>query len=772
MRYSVDYERRGRATPSGSDTPRMSSRMLENDFRTRIGMPMPRLRPRARIVRTIGDQLISGPEAALIELVKNAFDADSPSVFIKIEPSRKGASEESGGLITVTDTGHGMSASDLIEKWFEPATSDKLERRVSPSGRAMLGAKGVGRFASARLGRFLHLRTVYRTSENHYEVSEIDIDWNLFENSKYLDEIEIDVGTKYIISSDIHGVTLEIKELRDQWTRKQLVNLVHELRRLISPVAAKEGKFRIFLDLTAFRHDVHGFNGQELVTGALESLDHVDEKINDQKEIRPINIDRVFHYMVKGEFNEKGRFIGTFVNQRGDAKAQSIEIAESELSTEEISCGKVSLRLNIYDREGDAIVELFERLGLDSIGRLDAKRVLDENIGIGIYRRGFRIRPYGDAEADWLELERMRVQNPTRKLGLNQVWGIVEILDESESGLIERSSREGLEHNRAYVRLRRLISDVLAHVESMRQDFRQSAGLSRRASIDTDQVRSNAQLRATTKVIDQLPTEYKVILERAIKQDTVALQVSIEELETYQHALASRSALGLVVAQVLHDGRRFLSDISTRSRRLMDGASRLAEESSFGEHFRASFGKEANSINQSSSNLSKLFRSLDPISGKRRGKPKTFLIESVMERCLTLFGDAITDAGIDVKYSPLEQKTSVIGYESDLMAAVLNILDNAIHWLGVSPNRPKNLTIAVQLSKKIVRINIANNGPLIDEKFHGRLFSPGFTLKAEGSGIGLAIAREAMRTSKGDVSFDSESDQTTFVIELQRALQK
>jgi len=48
---------------------------------------MAKLRPRARIIRTIGDQLISGPEAALIELVKNSYDADSPFVLIKINPS-------------------------------------------------------------------------------------------------------------------------------------------------------------------------------------------------------------------------------------------------------------------------------------------------------------------------------------------------------------------------------------------------------------------------------------------------------------------------------------------------------------------------------------------------------------------------------------------------------------------------------------------------------------------------------------------------------------
>ncbi|WP_410934700.1 ATP-binding protein [Pseudomonas sp. W5-01] len=73
---------------------------------------MPKLRPRARIVRTIGDQLISGPEAALIELVKNAFDADSPSVHIRILPSSRDGSK--GASIHVRDSGHGMSAADLL----------------------------------------------------------------------------------------------------------------------------------------------------------------------------------------------------------------------------------------------------------------------------------------------------------------------------------------------------------------------------------------------------------------------------------------------------------------------------------------------------------------------------------------------------------------------------------------------------------------------------------------------------------------------------------
>ncbi|PKA71915.1 signal transduction histidine kinase [Pseudomonas baetica] len=731
---------------------------------------MAKLRPRARIVRTIGDQLISGPEAALIELVKNAFDADSPSVHIKIAPPEDGKGNDDEGSITVVDAGHGMSAADLLDKWFEPATSDKVTRKSSPEKkRTMLGAKGVGRFATARLGKKLHLKTKSIDSNGSLEVSEIVVDWDLFDKTLYLDQVDIDISTRLGSKDECPGVTLEITGLRDLWTKKQLELLVRELRRLASPIKAREDEFKIYLDISSFKKDVHGFDGQTIVAGALEGVEGVEDESFDPQEIKPFAIDKIFHYMVEGQFDSDGGFAGYFINQRGDGVRQEIKISATEPTSEESKCGAVSLRLNIYDRESEAVVELFEKLGLGGIGRLDAKRVLDENIGIGIYRGGFRIRPYGDAESDWLELERMRVQNPSKKLGLNQVWGLVEIKDEKESGLVERSSREGLEHNGAFLRLKRLVAELLTHIEAMRQDFRQAAGLSRKSATDTESVRSKANLSATTRAVATLPAQYRNKIERAMKADSLALKTSIAELETYQQALSSRSTLGLVVAQILHDGRRFLSDIATRSKRLSDGAPRLREESKFGDHFRSVFGKEAYSIHHSSGQLSKLFKALDPISGKRRGRSQIFKVTSVLDRCISFFSDSIAEASIALEMPDEELHPHVIGFESDLMAALINIIDNAIHWLSVSPEHPRQLAFSVSMSKKYVRIAVSNNGPLIADRFHGNLFHPGFSLKTEGSGIGLAIAREAMRASKGDVAFDPLADQTTFVIEMQRA---
>ena len=73
-------------------------------------------RPRARIIRTIGDRLISGPEAAVIELIKNSHDADASFARVTFVPPLK----QDDGLILVEDDGHGMTLEDIEQKWMEP----------------------------------------------------------------------------------------------------------------------------------------------------------------------------------------------------------------------------------------------------------------------------------------------------------------------------------------------------------------------------------------------------------------------------------------------------------------------------------------------------------------------------------------------------------------------------------------------------------------------------------------------------------------------------
>src|SRR5437879_4491459 len=105
-----------------------------------------KMRPRARLIALIGDEMVSDERVAVVELVKNAYDADAPRVDVTFS----GDGPEPDELI-VSDDGCGMNLEAVLGGWFEPGTVAKKQTERSPKGRLYQGAKGVGRFAAARL---------------------------------------------------------------------------------------------------------------------------------------------------------------------------------------------------------------------------------------------------------------------------------------------------------------------------------------------------------------------------------------------------------------------------------------------------------------------------------------------------------------------------------------------------------------------------------------------------------------------------------------------
>jgi signal transduction histidine kinase len=636
----------------------------------------------------------------------------------------------------------------------------------------MLGSKGIGRFAASRLGRFTTLETVHRSDQHQSMITSLDIDWEWFDSAHYLDQIDIPVATKKL-SRDAHkktGLRLFIRDLRDTWTKKRLEALIRELRRLVSPSETAATGFEIRLDLIAFTVQEHGFSGQELLTGLnFATFTTTTDTDPDPFLIRPFGLQQHADYILKGTFDEQGSFSGTFTIWRGDGAEQHLSLDAPVLSPEETSCGLFSFQINIYDRERDAIEALFARMGanFEKIGMLAARRILTENAGIAIFRNGFRIRPYGEPDNDWLELERQRVQDPSKTLGLSQVSGTVDILDEDASKLVERSSREGLEHNGAFERMKRLLQAVMLHAEERRFDFREKAGLSCRAIPNMQRVREAASLRHVTWIAESLPAEYRTTIEAAIQKDAAELSAGINEMDEYQQLLQSRAALGLVLAEVLHEGRRILNPVASSAKTLIDGHTWVLEQSKRGEVFRKQFPGHASTIYEGVQDLGRLFKKLDPVSGRKRGRPGPFTVGKVINRSLELFNDVITAAGIQVSIQCTNALVAY-GYESDLQAALMNVIDNAIYRLGTSAQE-RHLNMSCTSDGRTILVTLCNNGPLLDDAYIPRLFDAGFTLKSGGTGLGLTIAREALRASKGEIAFDDNAAETTFVIRLPAA---
>lgn len=726
---------------------------------------MAKLRPRARIIRTIGDQLISGPEAAIIELVKNAYDADAKSVLIKLSPP---SPDTNGGQIAVCDNGHGMSYEDVVGRWFEPATDEKLKRNLSPGGRRMLGAKGIGRFAASRLGRKTVLRT-WSSKDQEMEETVVAVDWEDFSADKYLDSIDIPIERSASRNS-VSGVEMTISDLRDTWSKSRLERLVRELRRVASP-SLTEKSFSIHLDLSDFTTEDAGFDGSEVLRKANFDFGAPTEENGDPTTIIPFRVYEHADYTLEGVLSDDGAFLGTFTNFRGDGAAQELSVPAPASDQDHSPCGSVSLRINIYDRETEAIESLFGRMGLNfsEIGIRAARRILTDNSGIALYREGFRIRPYGEPENDWLELESKRVQNPSKKLGISQVSGRVEVGSEAESDLIERSSREGLEHNGSFSRLKFLIQGVLTHAEERRLDFREKAGLSRKPTGDLNTTKSLATLPEVRKEAAKAPSPFKARLDRAIEKDSAALSASLDELDAYQKLLQSRAALGLVVAQLIHEGRRILNPLSQAARALTEDADHLLSTAPLGEVARRHLPEHLRVISTGTKELSRLIKRLDPLSGRRRGSPRNFDVRELIVRSLELFTDPVKDAGITVDVSNLAPARAY-GYPEDVQAAAMNIIENGIFWLNsLDSSSERDLMISTDSSKDSIHVLVSNNGPQIDPTYIPRLFQAGFSLRSEGTGLGLAIAREACRASKGDLIYDETKEDTTFIISIPAA---
>lgn len=728
--------------------------------------PTPRLtfRPRARIIRTIGDRLISGPEAAVIELVKNSYDADASTVRITFFPPLWSGQ----GQILFEDDGHGMRLVDIQEKWMEPATSDKKSRRESPRGRRLLGSKGIGRFAAARLGSSLELVSTAAIDEagTVFEKTRIEeIDWNLFEQTRYLQDVSFAVQSE--ITEGPQGTSLRIYRLRDDWTESAIKRLHSELRRLVSPSEeSKVADFKIVLDVSRCTHENAGFDGATLLA---DSAGGADANLKSSYEVKPFPILEACDYAVDGVFDENGTFAGTMTVRVAGDEPRPISM-EVPLEDGEEPCGIVLVKLSIFDRETSAIRSTAEKAGFGHLGVREARKLLDSVSGIAIYREGFRVRPYGDAENDWLTLDAKRVQNPSLKIGRNQVAGVVVIDDEEGSSLTERSSREGLEENGSFRRLQSLMLRLLSEVvEPRRRAYRISVGLETKKQAGFRDVLQRAELDWAKPLLEKLPESDRASAQKLISRESERLTVYLKELEERQAQLEAQVTMGLIVGEVMHQGNTPLAFIETEVKRLNKWWPTILDDTAEAREDRAEVPRMLNGMNGSAQSLRTLFNALSPLSGARRGDPRTYSIGKVVDDTVYLFRSKAEAAGLKFIISPEVSSATAKGYPQDLATALTNLIDNAIYWLqhrGVG--EPKIEISAADQEGAKVSLFVRDNGHGVPDEFRDQLFDVGFSLRPSGTGLGLSIAREAVFRSGGDLLLAESDIGAKFAITLPR----
>ena len=690
-----------------------------------------KIRPAGRHLLTIGRDLIQDSYAAIVELVKNAYDADSESVEIHFKATEKTSENVNGNAekrieITVRDYGHGMSQDTVINKWMVPSTPDKLERRKSPHGRIMQGRKGIGRYAASMLGSTLLLETVSKSAEK----TTVLVDWHDFETSKYLDDVELLVETH--LTDELSGTTLTIEggeEYYSEWNGKQFKDLNYELKKLISPVQNSIDKaaqaFQIHLKISGFSD--------------VEDLEEI---------IAPYPIFDLFDYKISGRIHSNGKGILTYALQKARNTVEEVIPFDLKGYT---ACGDLIFDIRVYDREKESIEQLIHRGLKDDhgnyLGKLQARKILNDSNGIGVYRNGFRIRPLGDPEFDWLKLNEQRVQNPSLKIGSNQVIGYVLIDSEEKSDLIEKSARDGLRDNNAYKQLQKITNEVIKELEIRRFSYRRKAGLSKPAlkvEKELNRIFSFDNLKQTVhkKLIAGGMNEKSAeeVIELISKEEEEKSQ-TVEEIRQAIATYQGQATLGKIMNVVLHEGRRPLNYFRNEVPRIDRFIKKYKETSDF-EHIETIESIAHNTVSISKT-FSDLFLRLDPLAMGTRPAKTTLSIENEISNCFAIFRQQMEDKGIKFKISG---SAIIEAWQQDIAAIFTNLIENSIFWLSEKNTDIKEVMISIITEKNSLSyIDFRDTGPGIESNLieDNLIFEPQFSTKPGGTGIGLAIAGEA-----------------------------
>jgi signal transduction histidine kinase len=388
------------------------------------------------IKNIIGKELINDDNVAVMELVKNSYDAGAKDVTVEFKHLKE---DRKNHEILIVDDGKGMSKDDILHKWLNLAYSIKRVQNTQ-NNRLQAGNKGIGRFSCDRLGKKLDIYTKQQS-----KAYQLQINWEDFENItdynvqinqipmqlRELTDDEIKKDTGYEIGE--HGTIVKISDLREEWIKFNENSLLHEvlnqqkfvslkstLEKLINKSQVETDDFKLFLRIDEIEED---------------------EETNYNKRINGEIKNRFFEKLdfnttyIHSAISEDGRYIITKLKDRDKIIFKTIEKNTEFPELKNIKI--ILMHLNPYGK-----VYFKKQMGVRSV----------DFGSVYLFINGFRIPPYGDSDNDSFGLEGRKGQGQRRYLGGRDIVGRIEIEDRNEQYAII-SSREGIVQNEAYNQL-------------------------------------------------------------------------------------------------------------------------------------------------------------------------------------------------------------------------------------------------------------------------------------------------------------------------------
>ncbi|GHU01778.1 histidine kinase [Spirochaetia bacterium] len=675
--------------------------------------------------RLIGRELITDRITALVELVKNSYDANAEHVTIRFENVGR-ISDKS--KIIISDDGTGMSFNDIKNKWMIIGTTSKRITRVSPAPycRLLVGKKGIGRFAVDKLGSKLVLKTTQKGTDTtvcvqndwgeyeDIEKEQLELDFqgrsNDDKEKKYFTDIENLCWEEEKIDAN-QGTTFEISGIREIWTETDIARVYRELSKLISPYHTVKYPFNITIC-------------------APETKDYSD------KTIQSFAFNEVATFKCELNFNESNEKQESL--QFVDGKMNNILVAKQK-------CGFLKVRMYYFDE--NAKIKFKKAYSND---RID---------GVKIYRDGILTTPFTenvdprDDRKDILGIDKRRWSGFFDKIDTHDLLGWIEISDSQNQEIIEATNRQGFVDNEAWKSLKDFIIEQIACIEQMKKWQKDNAKKMTEENFAEakDSFSRAKQLIGTIATED--PQTHKKLA--ALNAELGKVQGSLnkaqsdmaktnKEKERVEDLLFSLVSIQTYAGMLSHIVRTMIGKIKDRARYLRDKIFEPKYNEVNKQYAQEIYG-ELNSLDKSVDFLlrySKDGKTIEDVSVKQT---LVHLLNDIYDhefKVRNIQSEIIMDDEISIRYN-LKAFEDIFD----------NLISNSFKAFDGDDEEVHCIKITVKANKDSLVIFYSNNGKNIPDEEQSRIFNVFYTTTADqgGAGLGLYIIKTRLESINGSI---------------------
>jgi signal transduction histidine kinase len=703
----------------------------------------------AGIINRLGKELVARQETAVVELIKNAYDADATRVELIFTNT-----EQPGGTLEILDDGVGMSRRELINGFMRLSSNNKVVNPFSPNyNRTRAGKKGIGRFATQRLGKNLEILTQPENESG----SHVDINWSNFRPGTELILIENIVNH---ISLPQVGTRLVISSLYEKWSDADIRRVFRYVSDILQPFPISKRR------KTGAKSDP-GFT-VHLFRSDMKDLNLIADE---QSQILEYSLS-----VVEGQVDNTGA--GTYSIVSGMYGVEKLNIHYTKEGKKYGFSDLRSINFKAYYFTQPTDEEVYPKNLKSHINR-----ILREKGGIRIYRNGFRVPPYGNKNDDWIGLAESTAKRKVLPPHSNSNWiGIVELSDANGQIFEEKSSREGLIENSAFAEMKEFLYKALTETAIL-------IAIAREKKITANQkdwrsTSSNNPTVAIKEVANELDEIFRLEKrnkgsysnERDRKFNQKRKETLLKQLAKIAYKLIDENAMlrvlastGITVSEFIHEIHQTIGSISANVFQIKKiyGSQNIAEEYLDGliqntERFISYITYFDQAIREN------IVRELKPIEvGEVVHKFVKSTKPLASQRGITITCNV---RGFDLYTTPM--------HNSEWTSILSNLYSNSVKAIKRA-DAIGTINIDVTKTSESIVVNFSDTGDGISKNLAGSIFEPFVTISSfsrddrysndqSGLGLGLKIVRDILNSYGGTIVVDNPLTgfSTTFSMSL------